>query len=111
MTDVLGYETYAVHSTDWGSLVAWQLYGNFNQTVRAFHTSFIPKVPYNREELAERNITLKPEEELPLDVFIEWQRTGTGYFQLLSTKVRFYPEDRLAEQQRLTSRSSQTPYR
>ncbi|KAF2966308.1 hypothetical protein GQX73_g7264 [Xylaria multiplex] len=86
MVDILGYKTYAVHGTDWGSLVAGELYGNFNQTVRALHLSFIPKTPYNREELAERNITLKPEEELPLDVFLEWQKTGTGYFQLLSTK-------------------------
>ncbi|KAI0530300.1 epoxide hydrolase 1 [Xylaria digitata] len=86
MVDVLGYKMYAVHGTDWGSLVAGELYANFNQTVRALHLSFIPKIPYNREELAERNITLKPEEELPLDIFLEWQKTGTGYFQLLFTK-------------------------
>ncbi|KAJ2986348.1 hypothetical protein NUW58_g5072 [Xylaria curta] len=86
MVDVLGYKTYAVHGTDWGSIVAWDLYSNFNQSVRALHLSFVPKIPFNREELAERNITLAPEEELPMDKFLEWQQTGTGYSHLLETK-------------------------
>jgi pimeloyl-ACP methyl ester carboxylesterase len=109
MTDILGYKTYAVHGTDWGSVVAWNLYGDFNQTVRALHLSFIPKVPYNREELAERNITLEPEQELPMDMFLQWQRIGTGYSQLLSTKACLpcEPTKEIAGNLKLTTRPAQ----
>ncbi|KAJ6588189.1 Alpha/Beta hydrolase protein [Mycena capillaripes] len=58
MTEVLGYSTYAVHSTDWGSAVGYRLYGSFNTTVRAAHFVFLPLFPPSAQEIAENNITL-----------------------------------------------------
>jgi pimeloyl-ACP methyl ester carboxylesterase len=42
MTDILGYETYAVHGTDWGSFLAYNMYDNFNNIVRSVHLLEIP---------------------------------------------------------------------
>ncbi|KAL7917004.1 Alpha/Beta hydrolase protein [Trichoderma austrokoningii] len=37
MTQVLGYKTYALHGTDWGSGVSFDMYDSFNATVKAAH--------------------------------------------------------------------------
>ncbi|KAJ7239609.1 Alpha/Beta hydrolase protein [Mycena haematopus] len=64
MTEVLGYSTYTIHGTDWGSAVAYSLYSSFNTTVRAAHFVFLPFSPPSAEELAENNITLSALQEV-----------------------------------------------
>ncbi|KAJ7933783.1 Alpha/Beta hydrolase protein [Mycena leptocephala] len=86
MTDVLGYSTYAVHGTDWGSAVAYTLYGSFNTTVRAAHFVFLPFFPPSAQEIAENNITLSDIQNVTEQRNIEWNTDGTGYFVEQSTK-------------------------
>ncbi|KAJ6594455.1 Alpha/Beta hydrolase protein [Mycena capillaripes] len=62
MTQVLGYSTYALHGTDWGSVVAYSLYSSFNTTVRAAHF-----------KVAEQRT-------------IDWNTNGNGYAIEQSTK-------------------------
>ena len=87
MTKVLGYQTYAVHGTDWGCAVAYGLYGQFNSTVRAAHLNFLPFFPLNFEQLAALNITLSEEEEYDEQRFLDWQGAGFGYFIEQATKA------------------------
>ena len=87
MTEVLGYQTYAVHGTDWGCAVAYGLYGQFNTTVRAAHLNFLPFYPLNSEQLAALNITLSAEEEYEEQRFLDWQGAGNGYFIEQTAKV------------------------
>ena len=87
MTEVLGYQTYAVHGTDWGCAVAYGLYGQFNTTVRAAHLNFLPFFPLNSEQLAALNITLSAEEEYEERRLLDWQGAGYGYFIEQATKV------------------------
>ncbi|KAJ7840011.1 Alpha/Beta hydrolase protein [Mycena leptocephala] len=86
MTDVLGYSTYAVHGTDWGSAVAYSLYGSFNTTVRAAHLVFLPFFPPSAQDIAENNITLSDSQKVTEQRNIEWNTTGNGYFLEQSTK-------------------------
>ncbi|KAJ7449089.1 Alpha/Beta hydrolase protein [Mycena galericulata] len=58
MTEVLGYPTYALHGTDWGSVVAYALYSGYNTSVRAGHFVFLPFFPPSAQEIAANNITL-----------------------------------------------------
>ncbi|KAI1074501.1 Alpha/Beta hydrolase protein [Whalleya microplaca] len=87
MTSVLNYSKYAAHGTDWGSSVAWGLYDNFNASARALHLNFIPFLPLSPDELAARNITLEnADEEYSEQLWVEWNNTGTAYFQEHTTK-------------------------
>ncbi|KAK9318857.1 Alpha/Beta hydrolase protein [Lipomyces orientalis] len=86
MTKVLGYQTYAVHGTDWGCAVAYELYGQFNTTVRAAHLNFLPFVPPNLEQLAALNITLSGAEVDEEKRSLDWQGAGSGYFAEQTTK-------------------------
>lgn len=88
MNQVLGYKTYAVHGTDWGSGVAYELYKTYNSTVRAAHLNFIPFYPLNFEQLEAANITLRPEEVAPEQLAIDWTSSGNGYFIEQTTRVR-----------------------
>lgn len=47
MHNVLGYKKYAVHGTDWGSGIAYNMYNGYNTTVRAAHLNFLPFYPLN----------------------------------------------------------------
>ena len=87
MTEVLGYQTYAVHGTDWGSAVAYGLYGQFNTTVRAAHLNFLPFYPLNSKQLAALNITLSVGELDEEKRSLDWQGAGNGYFIEQATKV------------------------
>ncbi|KAI0437054.1 Alpha/Beta hydrolase protein [Xylaria telfairii] len=58
MSTVLGYKTYAVHGTDWGSIVAYDLYDKFSTT----------------------------DEKFQEDLVLAFQATGTGYMVEQSTK-------------------------
>lgn len=87
MTDVLGYETYAAHGTDWGAFIAYSMYDNFNTTNRAVHLLGVPFVPFGPADIAARNITLSPDEEFRNNYFLQFSATGNGYYSEQSTKV------------------------
>ncbi|KAJ7628065.1 Alpha/Beta hydrolase protein [Mycena rosella] len=80
MTEVLGYSTYAIHGTDWGSAVAYSLYSLFNTTVRAAHFVFLPFFPPSAEDIAANNITLSDAQNVTEQRFIKWSTIGNGYF-------------------------------
>ncbi|KAE8138970.1 hypothetical protein BDV38DRAFT_57323 [Aspergillus pseudotamarii] len=58
MIDVLGYDTYAIHGTDWGSTIAYTLYDQYNKTIGAAHFAFLPYYSGYPDKLATENITL-----------------------------------------------------
>jgi pimeloyl-ACP methyl ester carboxylesterase len=87
ITEVLGYDKYATHGTDWGCVIAYKLYNNFNSTVRAAHLTFLPFYPLGLEALAACNISLSPLEQFEADRSVDWQQTGDGYFVEQTTKV------------------------
>jgi pimeloyl-ACP methyl ester carboxylesterase len=87
MHDVLGYKKYAVHGTDWGSPIAYQLYNKYNTTVRALHLNFPPFYSLDFQQLAALNITLAPEEVPAQQRAVDWRSSGNGYFIEQATKV------------------------
>jgi pimeloyl-ACP methyl ester carboxylesterase len=86
MVDILGYDKYAVHGTDWGSAVAYSLYDRFSAHVKASHFVFLPFYPKDPAGLAELNITLNDLETFEESRFTTWTTTGQGYFNELSTE-------------------------
>ncbi|KAJ6511772.1 Alpha/Beta hydrolase protein [Mycena vulgaris] len=80
MTEVLGYATYVVHGTDWGSGVAYSLYSSFNTTVRATHLAFLPFSPPSAQEITDNNITLSDVQKVTEQRTIAWTTTQFGYF-------------------------------
>ncbi|KAJ7451839.1 Alpha/Beta hydrolase protein [Mycena galericulata] len=80
MTEALGYSTYAVHGTDWGSAVGYSLYGTYNTTVRAIHFPFIPFFPPSTEDIAAHNITLSTAENITVQRLTDWTNTGSSFF-------------------------------
>jgi hypothetical protein len=88
MVDVLGYETYAIHGTDWGSAVSYTMYDKFNATLGAAHSVFLPFYPPTPRELTAGNITLSEAEQVEEQNAMNSANTGDGYFIEQSTKVR-----------------------
>ncbi|KAJ7618573.1 Alpha/Beta hydrolase protein [Roridomyces roridus] len=86
VSEVLGYSTYAVHGTDWGSGVAYSLYSSFNETVRAAHFAFLPFTPPTAQDIAGNNITLSDVQKVTLQRNAEWSTIGNGYFIEQTTK-------------------------
>ncbi|KAL2835837.1 alpha/beta-hydrolase [Aspergillus pseudoustus] len=87
VTKVLGYKTYATFGTDWGAGIAYNLYDQFNTTVRAGHLAFLPFLPWTSEQLAAANITLSsPLEQYEQATAEEWTNSGSGYFVEQTTK-------------------------
>ncbi|KAF8144266.1 Alpha/Beta hydrolase protein [Mycena galopus ATCC 62051] len=86
MTDVLGYSTYALHGTDWGSAVGYSLYSFFSATVRAAHFAFLPIFPPSAQEIAARNITLTAQQNVTEQRYIDFTTSGMGYFVEQTTK-------------------------
>ncbi|KAJ7162067.1 Alpha/Beta hydrolase protein [Mycena filopes] len=86
MTEVLGYPTYAVHGTDWGSAVGYSLYSGFNTTVRAAHFTFLPFFPPSTDEMAAENITLSALQQIAEQRGVAFEATNTGYLIEQSTK-------------------------
>ncbi|KAJ7356781.1 Alpha/Beta hydrolase protein [Mycena albidolilacea] len=96
MTDVLGYSKYALHATDWVSLVTFLqdffwLTNNpgcrhrlphvrVNATVRAAHFVFFQFQPPSPKEIADKNITLSKVQKIALEHTMAWLTTGQGYF-------------------------------
>ncbi|KAJ7580720.1 alpha/beta-hydrolase [Mycena floridula] len=86
VVDVLGYPTYALHGTDWGSVAAYSAYSQFPQNVRAAHFTFIPFVPPSAQEIADAGIALDSFGQLAEVHSTEWATTGQGYFVEQTTK-------------------------
>lgn len=88
MTKVLGYKTFAVHGTDWGSSISYILYDAYNTTARASHFSFLPLFALTPAQLLDINITLDTDlERFEGERYLEWSNTGEGFFAEQSTKV------------------------
>lgn len=90
MVDVLGYNTYAIHGTDWGSAISYNMYDQFNETIGAAHFAFLPFYPQTPDQLAAGNITLSKVELVEEQNAMNWANTGDGYFIEQTTKVRRY---------------------
>ncbi|KAJ7136775.1 Alpha/Beta hydrolase protein [Mycena epipterygia] len=86
MTEVLGYSTYAVHGTDWGSTVGYTLYESFNTTVRAAYFVFLPFFSPSAQEIVENNITLSDTQNVTEQRVIDWIATGDRYLVEQGTK-------------------------
>ncbi|KAJ7579822.1 Alpha/Beta hydrolase protein [Mycena floridula] len=86
MVDVLGYKTYAVHGTDWGSTIAYSLYSRFTTSVRAGHFTFIPFSPPSAQQISDAGITLSEFGQFAEQRFVEWSTNGQAYFLESSTK-------------------------
>ncbi|KAJ7756418.1 Alpha/Beta hydrolase protein [Mycena maculata] len=80
MTEVLGYTTYAAFGTDWGSAVAYSLYGTYNTTVRALALDYLPFFAIPETSLEADNITLDSFGVLAYQLYAAALATGTGYF-------------------------------
>ncbi|KAF8213783.1 Alpha/Beta hydrolase protein [Mycena galopus ATCC 62051] len=80
MTDVLGYSKYALHATDWGGAIGYNLYESFNTTVRAANFALIPFLPPTPEDIADNNITLSASENVTLQRSVDWLTEDQGYF-------------------------------
>lgn len=87
MTQVLGYKTYAVHGTDWGSGVAFDMYDQFNTTVKAVHFAFLPFFALTPEQLAAQGIALAADEIELEDRAMDFENSGTGYYIEQTTTV------------------------
>ncbi|KAM0255361.1 hypothetical protein ACHAQJ_005881 [Trichoderma viride] len=87
MTEVLGYKTYAVHGTDWGSGVAYDMYDQFNTTVKAAHLNFLPFFSLTPEQLAAQGIMLAADEVEQEQRAMDFENSGTGYYIESTTTV------------------------
>lgn len=88
MHKVLGYPHYALHATDYGSMVGYSAYDQFNQTVRAAHLVFLPFVGLTTEQIQDQGITLSAGEEYAQQRLLDWQSSGNTYALQHTTKVR-----------------------
>ncbi|KAM0486369.1 hypothetical protein ACHAPX_001075 [Trichoderma viride] len=86
LTQVLHYDTYAVFGTDVGSGIAYDLYDQYNTTVRVAHLAFLPFLALSSAQLDAQNITLDSLEAFEQSVTTEWSATGDGYFIEHTTK-------------------------
>ncbi|UKZ58721.1 uncharacterized protein TrAtP1_000046 [Trichoderma atroviride] len=86
LTQVLHYDTYALFGTDFGAGIGYDLYDQYNATVRAAHLAFLPFLPLNSAQLDAQNITLNSLEAFEESVTTEWSTTGEGYFLEQTTK-------------------------
>ncbi|KAK7044422.1 epoxide hydrolase domain protein, partial [Favolaschia claudopus] len=86
MTEVLGYERYALHGSDWGSSIGYSMYNTFNTSVRAAHFVFLPFPGPSLAEIKENNITLTEDEKITAERAEEWSTSDDGYFVVQATK-------------------------
>ncbi|KAJ4245815.1 hypothetical protein NW762_013939 [Fusarium torreyae] len=86
MTDALGYETFAVNGTDWGSGIAYALYEQYPDSTRAAHFSMIPFMPMTRSQFDAEQIKLTDNEQFQVERFEQWNSTGNAYFFAQATK-------------------------
>ncbi|KAJ7574595.1 Alpha/Beta hydrolase protein [Mycena floridula] len=86
MVDVLGYETYALHGTDWGCAVGYSAYSQFPEIVLAVQFTFLPFSPLTAQEISDAGIVLNPFGQFLEARSTEFTTTGFGYFIEQSTK-------------------------
>ncbi|KAJ7581862.1 Alpha/Beta hydrolase protein [Mycena floridula] len=87
MINVLGYETYALHGTDWGSAVGYSAYSQFPGIVQAAQFTFIPFLPPTGQEISDAGIVLNPFGQFLEARSADFTTTGFGYFIEQSTKA------------------------
>lgn len=87
MTQVLGYKTYALHGTDWGSGVSFDMYDSFNATVKAAHLSFLPFSSLTPAQLAAGSIVLPSSAVAKEERAMDFQTKGAIYFKEMATRV------------------------
>ncbi|KAJ7574610.1 Alpha/Beta hydrolase protein [Mycena floridula] len=87
MVDVLGYETYALHGTDWGCAVGYSAYSQFPEIVLAAQFTFIPFFPPTAQQISDAGIVLNPFGQFLEARSTEFTTTGFGYFIEQSTKA------------------------
>lgn len=76
MTEVLGFDKFAVLGTDWSAAPAYTLYANYTESVRALHAAFLPFLPPTMEQIAAENVSLTPLEQFEHARATEWAETG-----------------------------------
>lgn len=87
MTQVLGYKSYAVHGTDWGSVVGFDMYDQFNTTVKAAHFNFLPFFSQTPEQLEAQGITLTAVEATQEQRAMDFENSGIGYYMEQASTV------------------------
>lgn len=87
MTEILGFDRFAVNGTDWGCAVAYTLYEQYTTSTRAAHFSMIPFMPMVKDQLIQEGIELQLEEQFQVDRFTRWATTNNGYFVTQTAKV------------------------
>lgn len=87
MTQVLGYKTYALHGTDWGCSVSFDMYDSFNATVKAAHLSFLPFQSLTPAQLAAESIILPLSAVAEEQRAMDFQSKGVVYFAEMATRV------------------------
>ncbi|EHK50830.1 hypothetical protein TRIATDRAFT_176654, partial [Trichoderma atroviride IMI 206040] len=86
MTQVLGYKTYALHGTDWGSGVSFDMYDSFNATVKAAHLSFLPFSSLTPVQLTAEGIVLPSSAVAEEERAMDFQTKGDIYFAEMATR-------------------------
>lgn len=92
MQEVLGYDTYAVHGSDWGAFVGWSMYNDYPKSVRATHMALFPELPLQPDELKAHNITLSKDDLFSEQLWVDNSIGGSAYAVQQRTKVRVTPE-------------------
>lgn len=87
MQEVLGYDTYAVHGSDWGAFIGWSLYNSYPKSVRATHMALSPELPLQPEQLEADNITLSKEDTFSERLWVDNSVGGSAYAVQQRTKV------------------------
>lgn len=87
MQEVLGYDTYAVHGSDWGAFIGWSLYNSYPKSVRATHMALFPELPLQPEQLEAENITLSKEDVFSEQLWVDNSVGGSAYAIQQRTKV------------------------
>ncbi|PNP45519.1 hypothetical protein TGAMA5MH_02742 [Trichoderma gamsii] len=87
MIQVLGYKSYAVHGTDWGSVVGFDMYDQFNNTVKAAHFNFLPFFSLTPEQLTDQGIALTAAEAIQEQRAMDFENSGIGYYMEQATTV------------------------
>ncbi|KAJ7646775.1 Alpha/Beta hydrolase protein, partial [Roridomyces roridus] len=79
MTEVLGYKTYTLHGTP-GLVIGYDLYANYNTTLRAAHFVFLPFVPPTMQEMTDAGVKLPSDELVTENLYLTWSTMGNAYF-------------------------------
>lgn len=87
MTQVLGYKTYALHGTDWGSGVSFDMYDSFNATVKAAHLVFLPFLSPTPAQLTAEGIVFPSSAVAEEERAMDFQTKGAVYFAEMATRV------------------------